>query len=270
MRDINLLPRKTFIERSFRPLLAAIIFLTLGTGAAILYVYGTYDSDLQSLKAEISRMESLREELTEMRRPDPAFGHYQDYRILVESLEASRRDWLPLLSDVTGLMPAASRVLSMSASQDGTLSMSMEFSRWEDIADYLIRLRASNLVDSVEIQNVSQVETEIRNETAQDAGWSDLPAATPWDWRPEDDRGVDVYVRNEALEELLEALARKAGVSRPDHSGGDSRPHGPQEQLAVPDPVTVISPEPVTVRFYQVGLELKAAAPSAEGQVSGS
>jgi len=209
MRDINLLPRKPFAEKAFRPLLALIGCLTLAIGGAVLYWHLSHDSDLQSLKEEISRMESHYKELSEARHPDPALADYQAYRDAVAMLDAGRRDWLPVLAEVTGLMPEASRTLEMSASGEGILRLSMEFSRWEDIVAYMIRLRGSPLMESVKVSSIAQTQKTVA-EPAPENEANPAPEPPVRDELPAESAGGQALPSGDILDELMEIVTKEA------------------------------------------------------------
>lgn len=307
MKDINLLPRKPFLESAFRPLLALIVLMMLAISGIVIYFHKNYDSDLHTLKDEISRMESEYSELSEARRPDPMLSDYQAYRDTVAALDASRRDWLKLLTEVTGLMPARSRALSISANEQGTMHLSMEFSRWEDIAIYMSRLRGSEQLESVELTSVMQTPRTLAAARPEPAE-TYLPEPSPEIYTPPAYSGADQQAPNsETLDELVEVITRKAEIqqfgwspSESDHgqqsSGGEFAGAGAEDNLSggaislqelqrakerleqfKSPPVQQPSAEVVTkdpaapemVQVYLVSLELRLAAKFTADQGAG-
>ena len=147
MKTINLLPRKPFVERAFKLLFAAVVMLSATICAAILTLDTDYSSDTRAIEAEIRRMEARIAELAGERKPDPLFSDFAAYRNLVNNLERARRDWEPVLA-------ADARVTSMATGEDGKLTMAADFREWNEIAEYAVRLQATEPVEEVAVRSI--------------------------------------------------------------------------------------------------------------------
>jgi hypothetical protein len=154
MKTINLLPRKPFVERAFKLLFAAVVMLSAAICAAILTLDTDYSSDTRAIEAEIRRMEARIAELAGERKPDPLFSDFAAYRNLVNNLERARRDWEPVLAAITGALPSDARVTSMATGEDGKLTMAADFREWNEIAEYAVRLQATEPVEEVAVRSI--------------------------------------------------------------------------------------------------------------------
>lgn len=186
MKSINLVPKIPRAQRLFLPVVLSAGVLFTGISAAILLYYNDVEAGLAARQTEANRMDATVQLLRQERIIDPQTTDYNQFKADVEQLRASGRDWLAVLTLLTGRLPENARLISIEGSgspaiagsaaapsasgttnaaaspQGGeTVKLSGEFAELSDPAQYIVRLQNSPLIAAVVIKSVKRVVQDV-------------------------------------------------------------------------------------------------------------
>lgn len=156
MMQINLIPRKPFIEKYFTVLIIGIaglfLIVLLGVVAAKLALSGSIDREEQKIQ------ELQQKTASEIQRRTPDDWHTQ-YKLLSDAakgLTIIQPDWNTVLDTLANQMPNFSRVDAMEVDAKGTMKLSMTFLRKKDISDFIILMNDTAMVQDLRILTIKK------------------------------------------------------------------------------------------------------------------
>lgn len=160
MRDINLYPRKSFLEQYRKVVLFAIIAFGL---LLLLFQFmistGIVDESASAVRERLRTVE-LVEKIREQKKVDLRTTMYNSLLSQVESLKSSRNDWLTDLTYVLGYLPEGAVITSMNVSDAATLTTELKFAYEWDAVQYLARIQAEPRFRALEVTEFKKERTE--------------------------------------------------------------------------------------------------------------
>lgn len=142
MRDINLLPRKTFLEKY----VLIVVVGVFAIGALLLLLqynyFSGYTLEREQAEQQLRETELQIAQAAQKLRPDPNIVQYENVRREIDRLKEQRTDWLTDLTYVLGYLPETTQIYTMSVGGSGLLSMDLEFSNIDLLLSYLTELQA--------------------------------------------------------------------------------------------------------------------------------
>lgn len=157
MKPINLLPKKSFIEAWFFPLIAVIgavyilAFIGVTSGTLLLQ---------EQHKRQLEHIENISADIRDaanLRQPDPLSIDFDRYKQLVIGLESSKFDWVPVMDTITRAMPPASRLKSAAYDPEKKqVKLELDFHTMGDAASYVGSIRSSSFFSEVLVSDLSK------------------------------------------------------------------------------------------------------------------
>jgi Tfp pilus assembly protein PilN len=167
MKSINLLPKVPVTKEYFSLILSGIIGLTLLGGTGVTYYYVATSAEIINQAELRDELVAHKNQLMQERMTDPQTASYKALTKEVDSLKQTIRYWPPIFAEVTGTLPTASRILTMATSPEDVIKISAEMGSMEAVADYIIALQGSSLLEKVSILSLALKEmTPVVEETA--------------------------------------------------------------------------------------------------------
>lgn len=155
--DINLLPKKEPKNVVF--LLSAVIVAAIAAiAAAVFYVLvDRADRQIDSLEKELKQTRAL--QAVELQKlADLEFAkEIDELNKAVQWAKDYPLKMVPLLRNMTELLPERGFIMSFSYSEDGTVTVSVQFDTSEEAAYYLKRLSDAKFIADVQLKSVSAV-----------------------------------------------------------------------------------------------------------------
>ena len=153
--DINLLGDK---ERDRPPfVVAAIALIILGLVIALVFYFigNTYSNKQQVLAAQSAEVVNQQAAIQEQMVTTAALSDTQKLQKTVEWAETYQYDTLPLIRELTSLLPERGFFLSFSFSTPNQVTITTQFDTSRDTAFYLTQLKASEMITDVVLSSVS-------------------------------------------------------------------------------------------------------------------
>ena len=153
--DINLLGDKERDRPAF--VVAAIALLLLGLVTALVFYFlgNTYSNKQQVLAAQSAEVVSQQAAIQEQMVTTAALSDTQKLQKTVEWAETYQYDTLPLIRELTSLLPERGFFLSFSFSTPNQVTTTTQFDTSRDTAFYLTQLKASKMITDVVLSSVS-------------------------------------------------------------------------------------------------------------------
>lgn len=199
MKNINLVPKVPRIQQIFMPALIASSLFSLSIAGALMVYYSHLGSGLTELQAKSSSLNASVKVLIQKRTVDPQTNDYNLLSADVQKLKENRRYWLPVMELITSQLPEVARVTSVdsgdaqsnapstqAAQTQGNQSSNLptaavsrikisgEFAELTQIAEYIIRLQRSPLVDNISITNVQRMEIALASSASATSGTASI------------------------------------------------------------------------------------------------
>ena len=190
--DINLLPKKEPKNVVF--LLSAVIVAAIAViAAAVFYVLvDRAERQIDSLEKELKQTRALQavelqkladlESAKEIDELNKATQWAKDYPLKM----------VPLLRNMTELLPERGFIMNFSYAEDGTVTVSVQFDTSEQAAYYLKRLSDAKFIADVQLKSLSAVNVNEKNDEQRTAGEQVVPRYLAQ---------YEMHIRKQALEE---------------------------------------------------------------------
>ena len=153
--DINLLGDKERDRPAFVVAAIALILLGLVTALVFYFLGNTYSNKQQVLAAQSAEVVSQQAAIQEQMVTTAALSDTQKLQKTVEWAEAYQYDTLPLIRELTSLLPERGFFLSFSFSTPNQVTITTQFDTSRDTAFYLTQLKASDMITDVVLSSVS-------------------------------------------------------------------------------------------------------------------
>lgn len=123
--NINLLPRKTFVEKRFFVLTVTMLVLLLATAYGLWYLYMTHQAtnldlqlEIQGKKLEQARLLSNLGWNEEVRLYEEQIMNIRRYQLLADALQITEVKWSDILAHIESLLPSTTNLRSISTEGD--------------------------------------------------------------------------------------------------------------------------------------------------------
>lgn len=196
MRNINLLPKVSFLTRHHR-LLMIIVVGVLAVGAAALavaaYVLGiTADTREQ----EARQMERQAAFWSERHAQDPTVSRYQAFEAAVERIADGRPLWGARMASVTALLPAGAAVVQIDTDEQMLTEITVLLPGMSEAAAFIASLEEHPEVEAFEVSAVARRDIAVVNLP---------PSSEPVEEERPDDRLASETYYEDRMRELAEA-----------------------------------------------------------------
>jgi hypothetical protein len=179
MRDINLLPRKSFAERN----LILIFLCILAAGFSLFYVQFHYANEFitsgDTAGQEKTRVEEHIRQLSDKKVPDQRTQQYRDVRHAVDQLKLRRTDWLSDITYILGFLPNNAVIKSMNADSSAVVKAEIHFQTMPAVLNYLSQLELESGYELLKVTELSKVSPEPKPtvDASESLGFPVPPAA---------------------------------------------------------------------------------------------
>jgi Tfp pilus assembly protein PilN len=152
--NINILPRKSRIEKAFWPVMLLAVFIYAIIALWLVYTQFNNGASIEQKRKEISELQTDIQSLRDIRQPDPLAADFQAFQLDVQALKEFRRDWIEILQRISAVLPGTSRVISIQVNELGELKLESQFADLQQIAEYIATLSQYSLFESVHASSV--------------------------------------------------------------------------------------------------------------------
>lgn len=161
--EINLLPRRNFVEKRFFLLsfIVLLLFLLFGYMLWHFYLQNNYENlslqlDLQTKKIEKTILLSNLGWNEEVKKYDIQVQHIKRYQLLVDGLQHTEVDWTRILSHIQELLPSSNDSLSFTT-MGNYISGTVQLHDLQTAASFITALKKDDeirdvYIDLVELQ----------------------------------------------------------------------------------------------------------------------
>jgi hypothetical protein len=156
--NINLLPRKSRIQKIFWPVMLSVIIIYALIALILVYAEFNNGASIEEKNEEIVKLQTEINSLRVIRQPDPLAEDFQDFQSDVSALKQFRRDWIQIVEQISTSLPLTSRVLSFQVNELGELEMESQFADLQQVAEYIAVLSESDSIESVNATNIVRVD----------------------------------------------------------------------------------------------------------------
>lgn len=153
--DINLLGDKERDRPGFVVAAISLILLGLVTGLVLYFLGNTYSNKQQVLAAQSAEVVGQQAAIQEQMVTTAALSDTQKLQKTVEWAESYQYDTLPLIRELTSLLPERGFFMSFAFSTPNQVNISAQFDTSRDTAFYLTQLKSSEMITDVELSTVS-------------------------------------------------------------------------------------------------------------------
>ena len=155
--EINLLPKKE--PKNVAVLVGAAVFAALLIAAAIVFylLAARADEQINALTGELKQIRAM-QAIEQQKQKDAQSA--QEIKELHEAVQWSKKyplKMVPLLRNMTKLLPERGFVMKFSYAGNGTVTVAVQFDTNEQAAYYLKRLEDAKFVKDVQLKSVSTV-----------------------------------------------------------------------------------------------------------------
>jgi len=153
--DINLLGDKERDRPAFVVVAISLILLGLVTGLVFYFLGNTYSNKQQVLAAQSVEVVGQQAAIQEQMVTTAALSDTQKLQKTVEWAETYQYDTLPLIRELTALLPERGFFLNFTFATPNQVSINVQFDTSRDTAFYLTQLKSSEMVTDVVLSSVS-------------------------------------------------------------------------------------------------------------------
>lgn len=153
--DINLLGDKERDRPAFVVAAISLILLGLVTGLVFYFLGNTYSNKQQVLASQSAEVVSQQAAIQQQMVTTAALSDTQKLQKTVEWAETYQYDTLPLIRELTSLLPERGFFMSFSFSTPNQVTITAQFDTSRDTAFYLTQLKSSEMITDVVLSSVS-------------------------------------------------------------------------------------------------------------------
>ncbi|MFC4184742.1 PilN domain-containing protein [Saccharococcus thermophilus] len=155
--EINLLPKKE--PKNMAVMVSVAVFALLLIAAAIIFylLAARADEQINALTGELKQIRAM-QAIEQQKQKDAQ--SMQEIKELHEAVQWSKKyplKMVPLLRNMTKLLPERGFVMNFSYADNGTVTVAVQFDTSEQAAYYLKRLEDAKFVKDVQLKSVSAV-----------------------------------------------------------------------------------------------------------------
>jgi hypothetical protein len=167
MKPINLLPRKTWLEKWHKLLIPMIAIVFLLSWATLFQYTLQVKAKAAQMRDETAELQKEIGLIAEMLQPDPIVQLYNRFAADIERTAGARFDWMAALHAAANHLPDNSRLVSVKAEGSGMMEATIHFADLEQAAAYLDQLKGTSMFSDVEARSFLQREVLIEGKTAE-------------------------------------------------------------------------------------------------------
>jgi type IV pilus assembly protein PilN len=153
--DINLLGDKERDRPMFVVAAISLILLGLVTGLVLYFLGNTYSNKQQVLAAQSVEVVAQQATIQEQMVTTAALSDTQKLQKTVEWAESYQYDTLPLIRELTSLLPERGFFMSFAFSTPNQVTITTQFDATRDTAFYLTQLKSSEMITDVVLSSVT-------------------------------------------------------------------------------------------------------------------
>lgn len=190
--EINLLPKKEPKNVVFLFITVIITAIVLIAAAVFYVLIDRAETQIDSLEKELKQTQALQaieqqkladmQSVKEIEELDKTVQWAKDYPLKM----------VPLLRNMTKLLPERGFIMNFSYAEDGTVTVSVQFDTSEQAAYYLKRLSDAKFIADVQLKSLSAVNVNEKNDEQRTAGEQVVPRYLAQ---------YEMHIRKQALEE---------------------------------------------------------------------
>lgn len=154
--NLNLLPRKPFFKRMFRPILSSVVVLAIVPFSVMLVNYISDSISESSLKAEISDMDNRVQGMSKRLQSNQKYVGYEEMKKVADQLELSRTDWNFFINRLEVHLPSGARYTSLSSQGNQGFQISFVFESMSDVITYIARLEKEPGIEGVKLSSITK------------------------------------------------------------------------------------------------------------------
>jgi Tfp pilus assembly protein PilN len=158
MKNINLLPKKTFMEQYF---ILFLILLILMISTASYYHYELTRQQMVKLDEKREAKTAIEQQIQKLSNDlqiDQMTTDYLNYKDRITAVKDSRTDWVPVFETLTTQLKSPSTITSMEFNDKEVLTVEFIFVEYEKLVEYLVLLEKSPLFEIVSPYNIEGVQ----------------------------------------------------------------------------------------------------------------
>jgi type IV pilus assembly protein PilN len=161
--EINLLPKKE--PKNAAVLVSVAVFTAFLIAAAVVFyvLSARADEQINELEGDLKQIRAM-QEIEQQKQKDAQSA--QGIKELQEAVQWSENyplKMVPLLRNMTKLLPERGFMMSFSYEGNGTVTIAVQFDTSEQAAYYLKRLEDAEFVEAVQLKSVSAVNDTDKN-----------------------------------------------------------------------------------------------------------
>ncbi|EZP76333.1 fimbrial assembly family protein [Parageobacillus genomosp. 1] len=161
--EINLLPKKE--PKNAAVIVSIAVFAALLIAAAVVFyvLSARVNEQINVLTGELKQIRAM-QAIEQQKQKDAQSA--QEIKELHEAVQWSKNyplKMVPLLRNMTKLLPERGFVMNFSYAGNGTVTVAVQFDTSEQAAYYLKRLEDAKFVEAVQLKNVSAVNATDKN-----------------------------------------------------------------------------------------------------------
>lgn len=166
--DINLLPQKERDRPAF--LIAALSILLLGiiVFLSLFFMAGAETTEQEVLAAQSADLTLQQGELRAQLEATTGMNEEQQLKATVDWAESYQYDTIPLLEELSGLLPARGFFDQITFAEPNTATLIVQFDATRDAAYYLAQLKGSELLDFASLDSVESQDSLLTEEDEED------------------------------------------------------------------------------------------------------
>lgn len=158
MREINLLPRKSFLAKYIVPLHAALLAVGLLIVLLQFTVASNYVDSGRSAERQKEEADKRIAQLGQKSVPNERTLAYNIAKAHLDKLKLARPDWLKDLAYIVGYLPTGTDLVSMSVSGEALFLAELHFEDVPQLISYLQRLYAEPRFSTLRVLEFSKAE----------------------------------------------------------------------------------------------------------------
>lgn len=161
MRNMNLLPKKSFLEKNLVQLLAAIVSVGVLLLVAQYSITANWKNQMVNHEQEKRRLTEQVESIRVKKAPDEQMTEYLYVTSELEKLKLEHTEWLVDITYIIGLLPKGTILKNMGIDEKGLFNSEFHFTSVESLLLYLQKLQAEPGYESLLVKEISKAAPSI-------------------------------------------------------------------------------------------------------------
>jgi len=167
--DINLLAEKERDRPAFIVAAILLIFIGLVVGLVLYFLGNSYENKQQVLISQSVQVASQQAAIQEQMQTTEALNDTQKLQKTVDWAEAYQYDTLPLIRELTSLLPERGFFMNFSFTSPSEALIDVQFDTSREAAFYLTQLKSSDMITAVTLSTLTYQPLEEEEEADAEA-----------------------------------------------------------------------------------------------------